>query len=446
MRPRSALIGYSVTAACFLALVICAFTQAHVLASVFTVLGILGLAYADLRGIFVLAYPVVSLIGAIVSVSVIESGAYISEQWRNGFNIGAAPLLGLYALGFLTVAHAGMTFFTRKMRAITLNTRLLVMAVAALSIAVGVFYAFVFLAYGLGLGFRTRFDWVNTMPGAVSSVHALVRSYVIPVLFALVGIIWGTQGLKKNAGWIATALLPAVALVGTGEKFSAFSTIVCMLCTGIGLAAYLRAKPLTIRRLYLGVGAILVALIAVSLAFGYLRQAPDTIWRAVTQRIALQGHVWFGIWDNFRGAPGVNLGELLRENQHDAPAGLDLLSYVVSRHDFVYERIGRGISFTMGGPPGALAALGTVPGMIAYALLGLLYVGVLMLALYFLRREPILAVIPLAIYMLVGTATQMGFWDALYGPVAIFGYVAAIAATVYVVTRRRRSRLRSAKT
>lgn len=436
MSSRRHLVGYFTVVGAFVALAVCIPTQAHILASVFAVIGVLALAYVDLRGIFVLAYPVVALIGALVSVSIVEGGAYMTEQWREGFNIGAAPLLGLYALGFLTVAHAAMTFYASRSKPVTISARPLVILVAALSIIVTLFYVIVFALYGFGLDHPTRFEWINTFPGFLQSGNSLIRSYVIPIIFAFAGIIWSSFGVRANAAWMWTTLLPILVLIGTGEKFSAYSTIICMVLTGVGIGGYLNGQRVVIRRRYLFVGAGLIVALAIAIGAGYKRMGAGELWTPVSQRIALQGHVWFGIYDEYRGTAGVNLLKLIRPNEHDAPSGLDLLSYIVSDPVFVYERIGRGISFTMGGPPGVLGAAGGFFGLIIYSALGLLYAAALILAMFFLRRNAgVLAAIPFGLYMLVNTATQMGFWDALYGPVAIAGYV-ALAIAIPLVLRR----------
>ena len=60
----------------------------------------------------------------------------------------------------------------------------------------------------------------------------------------------------------------------------------------------------------------------------------------------------------------MSVVDLVRESTLSDPAGLDLLSYLISDPLFVYQRIASGVTFTMGGPPSVLAAFGMLPGMI----------------------------------------------------------------------------------
>lgn len=437
-------LGYSLATLGLVGNAICFPLQAYGASVAFTLAGIVGFAVADLRALACLAFPALSLAGEVVSLGYIESGAYVSEQRRFGFNIGATPLFGVYAIAFLGCAHIALTWLASRSTPHppsvprTLLLRILVVS----SGAVGLIYAAIFLGFGTGLALRTRFEWVASLPPLVAKLHVLLRQVGIPVIFGLLGIYSALFGVRRSWRWLIVTLVPIFALIGTGEKFTSFILIICMVITGFGIGRLAQGEQIHVRRVHALVGLGLAVLLFISLVAGYRRMLVNSPLDAILNRTALQGHVWFGIFARFHGEPAVPIGLLLRRNSLDAPSGLDLLSYYVADPEFVRRRISEGITFTMGGPPGVLSVFGAWWGLVVYTLLGLLYVGAIALAVYFLQRRRLLLVTPFALilYLQVNMATLMGFWEALYGAIAFTCYAAIVAAVV--VTRVRRARKR----
>lgn len=406
------------------------------LAIALTILAIMALAVADLRGVLVLSFPIYSLVSTAVALSILESGAYVSEQGRYGSNIGATPLFCLYAIAFLTFTHLALIPIGSSLRGsrLKLNPNSLSMFIVALAVGITVFYLIVFERYGFGTSYRTRFDWERQLPFVVRRIHVVTKIYASSVMFFLAGVLWRVYGFRRWAVRSVVLLPPLLALAATGEKFSMYAFLICIVLVGVGVGGYLCGERQKIRiRSVTLVGTAVIALIA-PLSLGYRRMGTASVTSAVRERVALQGHVWYGILDRFNGAPTLSLGQILGRNTLQSPAGLDLLSYFVADRNFVYNRLSYGVTFTMGGPPSALAVFGSWAGVFAYALTGLLYAAVIWLTVKFLKNgRIILASCAIGLYVVVGTATQMGRWDDLYGPVV--GGAALMIAVVSIVFR-----------
>ncbi len=386
-----------------------------------------------------LIYPVYALAGAVASLTVIESGAYITEQYRFGFNIGASGILALYAACFLTVAHIWISYWADRMsgRVSRRATRVLGLYVVGTSVGSVLFYGVVFLRYGTALSDLTRFAWLASLPNVLIDAHTLIRSYIIPVAFALAGILLVVNGWRRS--WYVIFLaLPLVCLFWAGDKFSGFALPLILGCVGVGVGCiYAGVRPRIRLRQFGWIGVLGLLLLGI-VAFGYIRSGAQNAVSAIADRLALQGHVWFGIFDRLGGAPGVDFFTMVRDNTLSTPSGLDALSYLVSDPNFVHERLGRGVTFTMGGPATALAALGTWGGLIAFSATAFLYVaviyGIVRLG-YSQMYVPVLVL--LCLYLVVGAATQMGYWDALYSPVALGCYSLLIICLLAAVGMRR---------
>lgn len=412
-------------------------------------LGVLTLGLIDLSALLTLSYPVYALGGAVASVAVIESGAYVTEQYRYGFNIGASGVFALYALGFIALAHFVISIFSERLSRPRpmFASKTLVFYILATSVGSAVFYGAVFVVYGPALSYATRFAWLNELPDVVVAGHTILRSYLIPVAFALAGILLAVHGWRRC--WAALTLVaPVVCVFAAGDKFSGFVLQLMMFLLGVGIGCLASGERLRIRLRYLGWAIVALAIAAVLVALGYMRSGAENALSAIGDRLALQGHVWFGTFDLFGGLPGMDLLSMVRENTYESPSGLDALSYVVSDPDFVYERLGRGVTFTMGGPATALAAFGAWGGLLVYALTALLYAGVVCWIVRLGSRQLCIpAIALLVLYIVVGAGTQMGYWDALYGPVALAGYAVLLAcgvgSLVYPRWRKRRLSVRT---
>lgn len=426
-----AVVGYSVLGLAALGEVACIPLRAYGAAVALLVLGIIGLGIADLFGLMSLAFPAFSLFAMGLSLGVVEAGAYISEQERYGFNIGATAPFCLYAMGFLAVAHGTLFTFARRVapRGHVPSRVTLLGTISLISVVAGLAYAVIFLTSGTALTFASRFAWVASLPPASAKVSSLMLTFAFPAVSAFAGIYLGVFGWSHR---LLVLIVPAACLFITGDKFTGFLSAFLYLLLGIGLGGYISGRRVRISPR--GAVALLFAalLLAAVFVWGYIRLGADNILEAITTRIALQGHVWFGIFDRFHGAPSIPVAALVHENTKIDPSGLDLLSYYVADPIFVYKRLGQGVTFSMGGPPSALAAFGTWPGLLIYASLGILYSGAVLSALFFLpRRLEVFCLASVALYQSVNLATMMGRWDSLAGPVALSTYVVILAGVAF---------------
>lgn len=411
---------YFITLAAFAGLLVAVPLEGTTTAFGLAALGVASLAMVDLRAVLVLFYPIWGLMGALFSCALIENGAYITEQFRYGFNVGATASLGAYTVAFLGVAHFCVT---RLLRGRSIDTRQLrdrsfYRIVVASTICTALFYAATFAVHGTGLQYPSRFQWIQSLSPTFGQFHGIIRSFVIPATFGLVGAHWTM--FRAPRIWYLSLSAPIVAILLTGEKFTGFLVPLIIALAGAGLAAYLRGDTINVRPRQLFVATAVLAFLAMSVVEGFRRMGAVDVAGAIERRVALQGHVWFGILEKYGGNAAVPLTELLRPNTLDSPAGLDYLSYLISDTEFVRSRIADGLSFTMGGPPSALAAFGFPLGMAIYALLGILFGLIGRYTLTCLSRgATIRAAAGLSYLALVGVATQMGQWDAFYGSVGL---------------------------
>lgn len=416
--------SYAVVLVCFIGTLVSIPLQAAVFSMLLAVVGIAALAVADLRALLILSFPTYALIGALASVVLIERGAYISEQSRYGFSVGASPALAAYTLAFLGLAHFTVVALMRSLgSAKNIDPTPFRNVLIAGSLVVALFYAITFFLYGTGLGFSDlRFGWARTLSPVFNKIHGLLGMFALPAIFGLAGFYWAY--FQKRELWFLFLALPPAALVLTGEKFSGFLSAIAVGLAGAGIAGYVARRRFGVQpsRLIVafGIGVVLL----VSVALGYQRAGSGNILEAISTRIVLQGHVWFGIFELFRGAPGVSATDLIRGSTLANPAGLDLLSYLIADPLFVYQRIAAGVTFTMGGPPSSLAAFGLMPGLMVYALGGLAYAMVARLAAScFSKGRVIVGTVALAYFVILGLTTQMGRWDVAFGTVASACYL-----------------------
>ncbi len=413
---------YSVTLACLAGALGCIPFHAVGASAAFFVIGVLALAIEDFRAVLILSFPLYALGGAFASVVLIERGAYVSEQFRFGFNVGASGALAAYALAFLGLAHFGITVALRQVRARRVDIQGLKFVIVAGCLGIALFFSALFALYGTAFGYTDlRFGWGRSLPPLVEDLY-VSTVFLIPTLFGLAGFVWAYT--RRVSGWFAVLLLPVLAQVLTGEKFSGFASSLTFGLAGAGIAWYLRGERVSVRpKALFWVGAVASAL-TVSVLVGYRNLRSADLLASLSNRIVLQGHVWFGIYDLFGGRPGVGLADLVRESTVGNPGGLDFLSFLVSDPAFVQERLARGVTFTMGGPPSALAAFGVAGGLAVYCVLGLGFALIArLLASSLGEGRVITAGAAMLYFMVLAQTTQMGRWDVFYGPAALACYV-----------------------
>lgn len=421
-------MAYLVVAMCFGGVLLCIQPHLHILALLLWTIGVVALAIADLRGVLALLYPSYALGGVLLSSTLIESGVYVTEQFRYGWNIGATPSFAAYALGFLAVAHIGLTFTLGRNREFKNcgQPRRYERMIVFLAVATSASYLLTFLIYGLGASHPSRFDWLETLPPVVTQLTYVMGMYAVPSLFALAGFYW--MYFKQFKPFLLILSLPVLMILGTGEKFGAFLQAVILFVLGVTVAAYMRGETIRVNSKAVATTLTLLPLFYVMLLVGYTRMGAASAQEALEQRIALQGHVWFGIFEKFDGSRALNPSEVFGPDTFDRPSGLNMLSLLITDPTYVRDRLERGITFTMGGSPSVLGTFGFSLGLVLFAILGLSYVAAILLISYWLQRSMVIpALASFAFYILVGLATQMGRWHTLLGSVAIAIYLVIAA-------------------
>jgi hypothetical protein len=168
-----------------------------------------------------------------------------------------------------------------------------------------------------------------------------------------------------------------------------------------------------------------------SIQLGYERALSDSVRASIIERIVLQGHVWYGIFDVSRGDAIVSLPDLFGPNSLDAPKGLDLLSYLISDPAFVYRRLSRGISFTMGGAPGISAAFGLTLGACIFWVFGALNAYLAVRFSKILEPQPLVFLAAAGAFIVVTTSIQMGRWDSIYSSASLLLYLVIVLGFLY---------------
>lgn len=417
---------------CIPTIIISGLIQSPILSAITCLVALALVTIIDLRATLVISQAIFGLAGTLFSLVLIESGGYISEQSRSGYYIGATQTFALYALAFIVISHLsvhalGVRLTTIDIKDVLPRMRLFVIWSV---VVISIFYSFAFFSIGIGvvtpLG---RFGWASQLDPGLSKVHFFIAIFLLPALFALVGIHFIIT--RKLNYWYAFLLLPVIALWLTGEKFSGFASALFAALAGAGIGLYISKRHLRFHKKFVLLSILVLSGFLLSVVVGYLMQNSNNAFLSIFERVTLQGHVWFGIFDRFQGEAAVSFFDLVKPNSLISPSGLDLLSYIVSDDVFVRERIKLGVSFTMGGPPSALAAFGLFPGLYIYGMLGLCYAGVMLLIHSSLKRKAVLrALSSLFLFSIIAQTVLMGRWSVSYGTVAMVAYISALTLLI----------------
>lgn len=416
---------YVLVVACFAGILVCLPLQAATPSFILALASIGLLAMQDLRGILILAYPVYALLGALFSGVLIEHGAYITEEFRYGENIGATPLLAAYTVGFVGIAHFSLRLFlgARLSNSADVNLSWLRKLTLAICVGAGMFYLAAFALIGTGFAYPDlRFGWSRALPPGFGVIHNLLAALFIPTAFALAA--FDVVVSRKISRSFFVLVVPLAAMYFIGSKFSEFNTPVMFGFMGAGLGGYVSGRRAKVKLRHVLIALAVVGGLTLSIFVGLQKLGNVNLYDSFVTRVALQGHVWWGIVDNFQGAPRVPFSSLVAANTSDKPSGLDLLSYVVSRPDFVRQRISLGYHFTMGGPPGVLGVMGSYAGLVVFTLMGLAYGAVAYVIVEAIKfARPVATVAALIVFLQYGYATLGGSWDDLHGKVSLACYV-----------------------
>lgn len=366
----------------------------------------------------------------LVSIRYLESGAYISEQFRYGTLTGASPRFALLALAFLIVVMVGCRGIVRSKRlaesAKSANRSeviakfgrrvpLFTWALVAALIATGLVYGFPLLTG------QSRFEYWPQTPG-------LQRlGYLVPVAALGLGIAHNQIGGRK-------AVVPLAASIATlvlfSDKFS--GPLAAVIYFSVGYYAARALDPASPKR-HIGLGRIALVvplvggLLAVTTAYGYMavdgKESHEIRQVIVNRALGLQGHVYYGIDQRvLEGSDTIEPTDFLRVNREPMePGGLVRLMYEVSPPGFVTAMRTAGIRFTNGYPAIAVASFGFLGALVVQLLMGLGYVlFAFYLAMKIVRLE--LAGIALAgMYLsnIITNALIMGEMYYFYRPMGL---------------------------
>jgi len=333
--------------------------------------------------------------GAMLSGVLIESGVYVSEQRRYGFVTGSTVWLVLYTSFFLYAAFFLFQFFDTPRRARELFRRFRVWRGARLTIYLLLIVVLVVVFVGLLvngsplLEQRDRFSYWRT-----NSIPFLqpIHNQLSTLIFAMGLAFPFAQGRTERAGALLLLAATLVYFVLQGEKYTALVQVLYSFALPFLMRTFATQvhRPSVKRALLIGlaIGGALTSLILYQYYSTHQASNPLT---NLSQRIALQGHVWWGAFEQHSAgtlpvAPADQLANELRSLLALRPAdsapetGMTYLMRVVAPLDLVERYRAQGIRFTMGYPAIGLVTLGHW-GLFALQLIAAILVVVVILVL-----------------------------------------------------------------
>ena len=405
------------------------------------------LLMANLQAFLVVLLIIVRFAVVVISISTIEMGAYVSEQFRYGFVNGSTALyvpyliLFIFAFHFLTLKFAGRFIDRINLEGAPLRRYfwLLVIGYVGLNAAFLLTIGMYGTAASIG---GDRFVYWNHLPDAVRANVMFVRSWVLSSLAVFFGF-YARYVRRPPVLLYALYGLTFVELYLMGEKFAALFNNFFLFLTGFALAAIVTRKHIRLRLSMILVAAAVVVGLYFALDAGYQQLSggrADSV-ESIRDRIVLEAHVWFGIMDLGQGLPVADFIDMWKLNTPTTPSGLDFLSYLVTTPEYVAKRLSGGIPFTMGGAPAALAVFGAFGGMLFFALEATLYPLVGLLFLSFLRARMLtVALVSLIGYNLIMLTAVMGYWDVYHSRTAYVWLATIIGGQLIIATRKAKQR------
>ena len=327
--------------------------------------------------------------GAITGGLLIEFGAYVSEQERYGFATGSTIRLAFYWLAFLTVSTFGYRALHRHRRqprrgpdAVRLSTAWRWSLYSLAGVLVLVVFVALFVNGSPLLERTDRFTYwrTNAIP-FLQPIHNQASTAVF-----LVGLAFAFAPRKlERAIALLIALVFLIYFVFQGEKFTALTHVVFAFLLPVAVRTLSSPGARIPLAKTLVAGAILAGALTGLILFQYqtIFGSADPVARLV-QRVALQGHVWWGVDERIRAGelpvePATQraheLAALLKIQPPTDEVGMAHLMRTVAPLNLVerYER--QGIRFTMGYPAIGLYLFGPVGLLVLQAVAAMLFVG-----------------------------------------------------------------------
>lgn len=401
-----------------------------------TIIGIIFIYKLFPCEMLMLGFQIFSLLFMLFSNVIIEGGAYIVEQFRYGYMNGSTLVLSFYILLPIFVG----VFFLRGLiyQKINISERRINKGFSLLIlIGLGIIVIYIFLIaksriLTLGIGNRFIF-WTELGDGVFITLAKYVRA-IVPALSSIFGFLFFYSGFKKQK--IIMALIFSVIMLLffiTGDKASPFISLFFGFILGMSFSFKNQdiQLHLTFSRLILFL--LLFTILIVVVLWGYIVQHGvniENLYEVFTTRLALQGHVWFGIYElilDKDSSQALSFGNLIHKDTLDFPSGLSYMSYLISEYGYVTDRISRGISFTMGGAAAAIGFSGLYFGLAVFTLLFSLYSFVLAYSYKkVIMGQWIIFLICMTYIVSLNSVVLMGNWYSLYNSAAILFYMAYI--------------------
>jgi len=332
-------------------------------------------------------------IWAVLSCLYIESGSYISEQFRYGFLNGSTAVLLLC----LTLFEFGFVKNSSKVNYCKLivsdsNFETLIKLIFISAILIQFYSLYEFNA--LPLLSSDRFTFFSESNRLIKVVFLLG-----PALAFVVGF------LHKNKSYNSLLLLLFIYCflnIIIGDKFSGISYIFISYLMGYSFFSRIR---INYKLFFLSTLLLLIfcILIIVSYSINYPEYNLVEIILAILDRtLALQGHVWFGTFDAIANSNEFNifpLFEIFNKNSYINPQGIDRLMFLVTDSKFAHDMLSLGITFTMGFPAILYAHFG-IFNFILLPFIGLIFSYVFKLFYFFCIKYNIFIIFLLYLFIL----------------------------------------------
>lgn len=395
-------------------------------------------------------------IGAAVSGLVIESGAYVSEEARFGIATGATVRLTFYFLLLLVAALFAFTALKPRMRRSLRIDRHRIASISRLGIFVIAIAVLTYLYAGIAVNGSPLFEHIDRFSYWRDNRLPLlqpVNNQLSAVVFILGLVLTGRRPRRERVLVVALYVLSLAYFVLQGEKFTAlvlvsYSFFLPLLVHGFGRLGLKASIP----------RAFWVSLMAVSILGGLVlyRYASTSSSvppvQSLQRRIALQGHVWWGVdlhyWDGTLPVPPSiqrwrELKALVTPSGPGTQSvGMTLLMRTIASRRLVDGYLRHGVRFTMGYPAIGLYLFGASGLVVLQLVAG---VVVALLAMYvvqaILAARVLRAFVGYKLFFLVYDILTVGNFYELFSYKSLTYVVLAFSVEV-LISMSRKGRLR----
>jgi len=335
---------------------------------------------------FLFIFFFISFVWTVASLYYIESGVYISEQFRYGKATNSlSRLVYFYLIFIFGVYFAFNTFFKRRKKDIQRKTYRL-SQIEMFAHSAFVILLFLYIYVGLKNGFPLlmglkRFSYWEEL----KSFQKII--FLTPIVSFFIGIAYSFTRKKIYIYEIVTFLF---MLVLFSEKFTGPFLVVIYYIMGYYVNENIKSTNNNVgfgkTFLYVYVPILLFFLIAI-VSIGYVLLSNvgsgELFDKILDRALALQGHVWYGVDDCvINNKAKIDYTIFLRKNNEpQSPGGLVYLMYLISKYDFIHAMREAGVRFTNGFPAITLISFGYGIGSFIQFCLGTM-VGTFLFYLY----------------------------------------------------------------